>query len=137
MRKTFITISAAIAILSATSCVKEKMDPSFVEGTNICLMVDGKTIHTYDRETWQSSFKEKAIQYRVFSDDMKNYYTMVCDQKPTSTGQAVTASLHWATNGKDENKMDKLKFTVKKIDAETGAIWLWCKQKSIGVTILE
>lgn len=139
MRKAIIIISAFM-MLALTSCEQkqEKPAPDFVlEGDTVCLMVEDQTIHSYDPDSWQWSFREKAIKYRIFSDDMKNYYTLICSQKPTTVGQEVVADLKWGINGSQEELREGLTFIVQRMDAQTGAIWLWCKNPSIGLTIIE
>jgi len=136
MRKIILPL-AAMLTLTIASCQKHEPVPEFLDGSTISLNMGGKAIHTYNQDTWQSSFKEKAIQYRVFSDDMTNYYTLVCGQKPTEKGQQIIATLTWASGGAAANSLSDLTFSVEQIDPDTGAIWLWCKKKSIGVAVIQ
>lgn len=136
MNKTLVYLISAIALLTCASCQRREPDSEFVNGSSVCLMIDGKKIHTYDPATWQYSFREKALKYRVFSDDMKDYYALTCNVKPEKVGQEITASLRWAAGGGKESSYDKLKFTVENIDPENGRVWLWCKRKGIGVAII-
>jgi len=141
MRKPIVYFFVVLCILAVASCKKhEKVfepDPAFVNSSDIALVIDGKTELTYKEATWQSSFREKAIKYRVFSDSMTDYYSLVCDRKPESEGQSVTATLSYAKAGAEATELPDLAFTVVKLDSDTGLIKLWCGKKKIGVTVIQ
>jgi len=142
MRKSLIFIMAAVlCMFAAVSCHERENvwepDPGFVGGSDVTLMVDGKTVLTYDQSTWQSSFREKTIRYRVFSDTMSDYWTLTCNQKPESEGQTLTATLKYVVSGSAETELSDLVFSVEKIDPETGIVRLWCRTDNIGVVILQ
>jgi len=137
MRKLLSTITVALCLLALASCQKFEPTAEFLTGTEVGLTVDGQTLLTYDAGTWQYSFKEKAIKYRVFSDDMKDYYSITCSAKPESVGQEIKASVAYAKGGAAPTTASNLKFTVQRTDPEHGIIWLWNTKKGIGMAIFQ
>jgi len=126
-------------VICFNSCSKD-FDPSpeFVSGTTICLQVDGKTIHTYNSNSWQASYRTNSNQYRIFSDDNKDYYKVTCSAKPDHSGQELKATITWGTKSSPAvNKKENIKFKVQRIDESTGTIWLWSSKSDIGVAILK
>lgn len=139
MKRHIISV-VALAVLAVTfsSCSKE-FDPSpeFTAGDTICLQIDGKTIHTYNSSGWQASYRSNSNQYRIFSDDNKDYYKVTCSAKPERSGQEIKATVTWGAGSSPAvNKKENIKFRVQRIDEARGAIWLWSPRSDIGVAIL-
>lgn len=132
-----LTALAGLAI-SFSSCTKEfDPTPEFTAGNTVCLQVDGKTIHTYSSNGWQASYRSNSNQYRVFSDDNKDYYKVTCSAKPDHSGQEIKATVTWGSKSSPAvNKKENIKFRVQRIDGSSGTIWLWSPKSDIGVAIL-
>jgi len=139
MKRHLLFFAVILGLSVLCSCSKEyDPAPEFISGDTICLRVDGNVIHTYNSNSWQAAYRTGSNQYRIFSDDNKDYYKVICSQKPEREGQEITASITWkAGTSTAVQKKDNVKFRVQRINATTGALWLWSSKSNIGVAIIQ
>lgn len=124
-----ILVTAAALLCS---CNKVKVDQDFLDSDDLSLVVDGRTVHSYDPLTWQVSYNRDRREFRVFSDTMSDYYMLSCSELPTEVGQEIQCSLKWS--GSSIVTKSGLKFRVEKISQ--GKIWLWCRKSKIAVSVM-
>ncbi|MGM9736866.1 MAG: hypothetical protein ACI3ZT_00465 [Candidatus Cryptobacteroides sp.] len=108
-------------------------DPDFLASDRIMLKIGGTEKMVYSPENCQIGFNRSLKQFRVCNDNMSEYYILTCNALPAGEGQNITASLKYAS-GASSYIRGSLSFRVEKMDAE-GNIWLWCKDKGIGVGV--
>jgi hypothetical protein len=125
-------VLSAIMLLQC-SCRKEGPDKQFLETDELCLVVNGKTILTYDEKDFQISSNSEKKVFRIMDDNMGRYYQVTCSEIPYSEGQNIKADLKWA-NGSSVSTREALQFKVEKVTSE-GKVWMWCKSKDIGVSV--
>ena len=89
----------------------------------------------YDPDTFQLGYNEEKNEFRVFDDDMGNWFVLTCNDRPSTEGQEVKADLKWTTVNTTRSRAG-LTFTVEKTDSK-GYIWMWCEEEAIGVTVRE
>lgn len=130
MKRHIIVIIAALSL--ACGCNKVKVDQAFLDSTDLCLIENGRTVHTYDPLTWQVSFSQDKKEFRVFSDTMSDYYVLTCSEVPATVGQEIHANLKWS--GSSIVNRTGLTFSVEKISG--GRIWLWSKKSRIEVSVM-
>ncbi len=132
MRYIAIAVSAVLAI-ALCGCQKESVDPEFLSNGNLCLMEKGRTVHSSDPLTWQTSFNRARKEFRVHTDNMSDYYILKCSTVPESEGQSIKGSLQWSGNTIVNRR--NLDFRVEKMDSE-GRVWLWCGKSKIAVSVV-
>ena len=125
-------VLAGIMLLQC-SCNKENPDKEFLDNGQVCLVLNGKVIITYDEDNFQISSNKDRKVFRVMDDNMGRYYQISCSDIPYSEGQNIKADLKWAT-GSSVSSREGLQFKVEKVTSE-GKVWMWCKSKNIGVCI--
>ena len=134
MNRTAIAVILSLTVLLSAGCRKEEpVDEDFLAGNDIELKVGPTLIHRYDPLTWQLSFSRERLEYRVFDDNMSEYYTLVCSELPLEKDQKITGTLTWTTPRSSTTKKD-LPFTVVKTDSQ-GTIWLWNGKEKIGISV--
>lgn len=132
MRKYLIIIAVALA---ASACGKKvEMDPLLYESEEICLMVKGTKVFSYDEGTMQLAFNAACGTFRVGNDDMSQYFLFTYGSRPREKGQELKADIKW-TSGNSEKSTSGLAFKVEKIDENTGLVWLWCAANKTGAVI--
>ncbi len=128
--KKLIFIAVALA---AVSCVRIDIDEILLKRDDISLTVRGVTQFEYKAEDCQMAHKPSENEYRVYNDDLSKWFVVRCSERPSNSGQILTAELTYKTVSKPKSQKD-LSFKVEKID-ETGKIWMWCENKNIGIVI--
>ncbi len=123
----------AAVMLAAVSCVEYDIDEILLVRDDISLTYKGMEQFRYNPVTCQISNNVTTNEYRVFDDKLSGWFILKCDDRPVNEGQEVIADLEW-TAGKGNRSMADLVFEVEKANSE-GKIWLWCKQKNIGIVI--
>ncbi len=129
MRKILILM----ILLSAASCIRYDVDEILLVRDDISLTVKGVDQYVYNPLTCQISHNKTKNEYRVYDDKLSGWFLLKCSDMPTDEGQNITADLSW-TGDKRQEIMKGLSFKVEKTDG-SGKIWLWCKDKSIGIVI--
>ncbi len=130
MKRLIITLAALYA---AAGCVRFDIDEILLPREDISLTMKGEDQFTYNPLTCQMSHNSTTNEFRVFNDRLSDWFILKCQDRPGNVGQEVTADLSWTTD-KSTRSMSGLTFRVEKTDAD-GTIWMWCKQKSIGIVI--
>jgi len=133
MKPHLLTLLLLATILTAACNRSIEMDPGFIEGDGITLVLDGKTILRYDPLTWQLGYNAAKGEFQAFSDDMSSYYILTCKAIPSSEGESITANMEWKT-GEGLKKKSGVKFSVKRI-GDDGRIWLWNASDGIGIVV--
>lgn len=132
MKKTLLVFSA---ILCLAGCKRYDIDEILLQREDISLTVKGEDILSYDPATFQIGYNEGTNEFRIFEDNLGNWFTFKCQERPSSKGQVVKADLRWTTPNTTRSRKG-LSFRVVKTDAK-GHIWLWCEDEAIGVVVRE
>ena len=122
--------------LALPSCLRsEGLEDDFLTTESICLLVNGKVVHSYDPLTWQLSYTINTGSYvfRANNDSMSEYFTLSCSEQPSMEGQKISCTLTW-TSSTGISSRTGLNFTVSQVSA-TGLAWLWCEKYNIGVCV--
>lgn len=132
MRKTIGLILLSVCL---TGCNIYDIDDILLQKEVISLTVKGEDIIVYEPETYQEGHNAEKYEFRVFDDDMANWFVLTCDSRPSTVGQELRADLKWTSH--DSNKTRKgLTFKVMKT-AAGGYIWMWCETDAIGIVVRE
>ena len=136
MRKYLYLI--AILILSATGCREKEnagMDSGMYESNQVCLMVKGKLVFTFDEGEDQLAFNRTLKQFRAGNDEMTSFFVLACtNELPRTKGQEIRANLRW-TSGNSIKSSDGLTFKVEKYEDNTGLVWLWNSADKTGAVV--
>ncbi len=124
-----------ISILCISGCRGYDIEEILLQREDISLTMKGKDVLVYDPDTFQLSHNAERNEFRVFDDEMGNWFILECQSRPSTEGQEVKASLRWTTTNTTRSRSG-LKFTVEKTDSN-GHIWLWCEDEAIGVVVRE
>ena len=127
----FLILALSLTLASCNRALEP--DSEFIGSQQIELTVLGNVIHRYDPLTWQLGYNQSAREFRVFDDQMRNSYSVVCSAIPSSTGQKFEATVSWSSGSSTQSV--KGKFEVVKVQGDT--FWLWCgdKKTRTGVTV--
>lgn len=87
----------------------------------------------YDEAGYQISFNDRDIEYRIYDDNLANWFTIRCSEKPEVVEQMITADVEW-TGSRSTKSFTRLEFTVEKT-SEDGLIWLYNTSNNIGIVI--
>ena len=88
---------------------------------------------SFDENTCQLGYNSARNEYRVYDENLANWYILKCSAQPTSEGQIVKADLEYTTE-KDVKSLTDLEFSVEKTSSD-GLVWLWNKERKIGIII--
>lgn len=132
MRKTILVI---FIILCSAGCREYDIGEVLLQREDISLTVKGNEMLAYRPESFQIGYNESICEYRVFDDVLGNWFVLRCQERPSSEGQNVKASLSWTTANDTKSKKG-LSFRVEKTDSK-GYIWLWCESEAIGIVVKE
>lgn len=130
MRRYILYVGAALAALTACN---ENIDEVLLQRSDISLTVKGELMMSYDENTCQLGYNQERNEFRVYDDNIANWFIISCDAHPSSVGQEVTADLEYTT-ADDTKTYSNLEFSVEKTSSD-GLIWLWCKDKQIGLVV--
>ena len=131
MRK---VIMLTVLILCMTGCKEYDIDEILLQREDISITVTGAAMLVYDPATFQIGYNPERFEFRVFDDQMGNWFTLKCNSRPVE-GQDVKADLRWTTPNTTRTR-NGLNFSVEKTDSE-GHIWMWCEEEAIGVVVRE
>lgn len=133
MMRRLIIIPSILLCLALGGCQSFKADPEFVSSTSTGLTVKGSTVFSYDPLTCQAAFNRQECEFRVFSDNMSDYYCVRLNTMPTAEGQKARGSVTWTDRDKVQVKKD-LQFQVEKAD-RAGRLWLWNRKEGVGALV--
>ena len=131
--KRLILILAVLAGL--TGCIRYDIEEILLLREDISLTVKGVDQVSYSPETFQIGHDADNNIFRVFDDDLANWFVLTCDERPVTEGQEVTAELSWTASNTTRSRSGLL-FRVEKTGPD-GYIWLWCKNEAIGIVVRE
>lgn len=125
-------IYTALATACLVSC-RYDVDEILLSRSDISLTIKGELQMAFDENTCQLGYNTGRNEFRVYDEKLSDFFIVRCSAKPDSEGQKVTAELEYTTET-DVKKMKGLEFEVQKVSSD-GLIWLWEKDKKIGVVV--
>lgn len=131
MAKRIIYIMAIM--LAATACIDNTLDQVLLVREDISLSIREQVLMSFDENTCQLGYNSARNEYRVYDENLANWYILRCSAQPTSEGQTVKADLEYTTE-KDVKSLTNLEFSVEKTSSD-GLVWLWNKERKIGIVI--
>ncbi len=131
MTRRFLIAGTAALVLSA--CQFQNIDEVLLNRSDISLTVKGNVQIAFNEHTYQLGYNTERHEFRVYDETLANYFILRCSAKPTSEGQVLKADLEYTT-ATDSKTISGLEFTVEKTSPE-GLLWLWNKDRQIGVVI--
>lgn len=129
-----IILSAAMLVCLA-GCQAYDIEEVLLQREDISLTIKGTETLVYDPDTFQLGHNPQKNEFRVFDDNLGNWFTLKCDERPSTVGQTLAADLRWTTTNTTKTR-NGLTFRVEKTDSE-GHIWMWCEKEAIGVVVKE
>lgn len=130
MRKFWIILVFCFALAGCRG--GGKVEPEFLESSDICLRVKGSVVFTYNPLTCQLAFNRKDCEFRVHTDTMSDYYCVTLDAIPSAVEQKIDGSLCWTSSSSILHK--DCTFRVEKISTD-GCVWLWDRKDKIGAVV--
>ena len=130
MKKAFTLLSILLCICG---CNRFNPEDILLPREDISLTVKGEVMLTYDPMTFQLGYNEDRNEFRVFDDNVGNWFTLTCSSRPTGTGDTLSADLSWTTENSTKSRRG-LQFSVERTDSD-GKIWLWCNEEAIGIVV--
>lgn len=131
MIKRFIYAGAVALALSA--CQFYDVDEVLLSRSDISLTLKGALQISFDENTYQLGYNTERNEYRVYDEKLENWFILRCSAQPTSEGQELKATLEYTVKGNTKT-LNNLELTVERTSSE-GLIWLWCKDRKIGVVV--
>ena len=116
MKKILLIFSA---ILCLAGCKRYDIDEILLQREDLSLTVKGVDMIVYDPATFQTGYNGQKNEFRIFDDNLGNWFT----------------DLKWTTTNTTRSRKG-LSFRVEKTDSK-GHIWLWCEEEAIGVVVRE
>lgn len=124
-----------VGILCLVGCQEYDIEEILLQREEISLTVRGDEVLVYDPATFQLGYNGHTNEFRVFSDDMGNWFSLRCESRPSLQGESVKGDIKWTSTNTTRSKTG-VTFSVEKTDSQ-GHIWLWCKEEAIGVVVKE
>ncbi len=125
MKSGFGILFLLLSFVLIHSC-KDGYDPYYLKSEVPVVIVDSKTVFQYDHLTCQESYNKQRREFRAFKDDMSQYFILRTGSLPSSSGETLRDCALECTTSDDIMRLSGLSFSVEKIDAPSGRIWLWC-----------
>lgn len=122
----------AAALLLSSSCIRHELDPRFIESDEIRLIMSGKEIFTYDPLSCQMAYYNSRHEFRAFTDNMSDYFTLRLSSFPSTLNQEVSGEIIWNTE-KSSGTLNNTAF--KAVRLEGGKLWLWNATAGIAVVV--
>lgn len=124
-----------IGIMCLAGCQEYDIEEILLQREDISLTVRGDEILVYDPATFQLGYNGQTNEFRVFSDDRGNWFSLKCESRPSAQGERVKGDIKWTSTNTTRSK-NGVTFNIEKTDSK-GHIWLWCKEEAIGVVVKE
>lgn len=121
-----------LLVVFAAACNKNKMEPEILESENLCLVIKGKTIFSYDENDCQISYNPGSRIFRIGDDTMDDYFTLTANTIPSAKGDKVKGDLQWTSESSIQSRK-YVQFEVQKI--ENGTVWFWSKTDRIAAVV--
>ena len=132
MRK-YLYIIALVILCSGCNKKRVEMDLDMYNSDQVCLMVKGKRVFTFDEGNGQLGYNRTLKQFRAGNDDMTSFFVLTCKDTPRTQGQELKADLQW-TSGNSVKTSGGLTFKVEKY-SDTGLVWLWNSAHKTGAVV--
>jgi hypothetical protein len=132
MRK-YLYIIALVILCSGCNKKRVEMDLDMYNSDQVCLMVKGKRVFTFDEGNGQLGYNRTLKQFRAGNDDMTSFFVLTCKDTPRTQGQELKADLQW-TSGNSVKTSGGLTFKVEKY-SDTGLVWLWNSADKTGAVV--
>ena len=132
MRK-YLYIIALVILCSGCNKKRVEMDLDMYNSDQVCLMVKGKRVFTFDEGNGQLGYNRTLKQFRAGNDDMTSFFVLTCKDTPRTQGQELKADLQW-TSGNSVKTSGGLTFKVEKY-SDTGLVWLWNSTDKTGAVV--
>lgn len=136
--KRYLQISTAFVLLSLTtlSCrdafrLREDFEMNV---SSESLVIDGRTILSFDANRCQAAYSPAAVKFRVGDDMMNSYYLLDADRAPSGVGSRIKGNLSWTTETQVKSRRG-LDFEVVKVEGDK--FWLWNRKARIGLVVRE
>lgn len=120
-------------LMIAVGCKPSNTPDTLLTQSEISLTWRGEVQLKYSGKDCQMAFNDKNIEYRVYDDNLTNWFTIKCSEKPAEEGQSITADVSW-TGAKSIKSFTDKTFKVVKTD-EQGYLWLQNSTDKIGIII--
>lgn len=132
MKRTAILVFMTMIM---AGCKGYDIEEILLSREDISLTQKGKLLFSHDVTTCQLGYSRGRNEFRVYDDDLANFFIVRCHVRPDTEGQTLKADLTWTTetNTKTAKGLD---FKVQKTGAD-GHIWMWCDSEKIGVVVKE
>lgn len=114
-------------------CEEYDIEQILLTREDISLTMKGTEQIAYDPLDFQLGYNAAKNEFRVFDDEMANWYVLTCKTTPSDTGQEIKADLSWTTQSSTRTRNDLI-LTVEKTDSE-GHFWMWCEDYAIGIVV--
>lgn len=122
-----------LLLAAMTSCSLYDIDEVLLQRDEISMTMKGVEQFVYDPVTCQMSHNATTNEYRMFNDKLSDWLIVKCYERPSNEGQDITADVTWTASSSTKS-IRGLTFSIEKMDA-SGTVWMWCRQKSIGIVI--
>jgi hypothetical protein len=132
MKRRYIA-GLALTLMLTAGCVGPQPDEVLLPRTEISLTIKGEPIMEFDPATCQIGYSSERNEFRLVNDKISDWIIFRSDATPTNVGQEVKASLEY-TSQNSTKRLDDLTFIVEKTNP-LGQVWLWNKDKKIGIII--
>ncbi len=119
--KRLLPIIAAFSLLLC-GCREDNYLQPFMDRDGLFLEQDGLVVFRYNEATCQTAFNRSRCQFRVFTDNMSDFYSITLSEIPSEEGQNVTGTLVWTSQ---EDTYTKRNVTFETLRIEGDRIWLW------------
>ena len=128
-------IYTAIAAVALSACQSQNIEEVLLSRSDISLTMKGSLQMAFNENTCQLGYNTGQNEFRVYDEKLENWFILRCSVQPTSEGQEIKATLEYTVKGETKSLSD-LEFTVERTSSE-GLIWLWNRDKKIGVVVKE
>ena len=120
-------------LVLAVGCQRVSTPDTLLAQSEISLTWKGVPQLTYSGKDCQMAFNDRDIEYRVYDDNLTNWFIVKCSQKPMAEGETIVADVSW-TGSKSIKSFTGKTFKVVKTD-EQGLVWLQNTSDKIGIII--
>ncbi len=124
-------LPAVLAAVLACSCVGDDPSAGFQEDDTLRIDIKGYTTFSYDPLSCQKSFNRDNCEFRVHSDNMSDFYSVVLEAFPAEVGQMVNGTASWTTS----NNLHTKKTTFEVLKLEGDKVWLWSSRNRIAMVV--
>lgn len=121
-----------LLLLPLCSCNDASHRIAFCQSEDLRLQVGGSTQFVYDPLTCQLSWNRSKLQWRIFSDNMSDFFIAELSEVPTELEQSITANLKWTTHS---SVVTRKNLTLEVVRLEGENVWLWSSSARIGMSI--